>query len=160
MTTLTDLLTDLKTLDPDLPLVFATDEGEIGGGYHVTELKRAHINSIDCGGRLSDWVETNLQLLDGTDRNHMKVGKFIGIASRSIDLVDGLSDGPLSFEYSPSNIGLRRYQASGITVQNDQITLRLSEDSAQCKPHAAFLTKSEGSNCCNSDPKSVSRGAN
>lgn len=160
MTTLTDLVTDLRTCDPDLPLVFTTNDGEIGGGYHVTELKRAQIQSVDCGGRLSDWIETNLQLLDGTDRDHMKVGKFINIANRSISAVDGLSEGPLSFEYSPSNIGLRRYHASQIIVNSDQITLFLSEDNAQCKPFSENLVENDGSNCCNPSPKSASCCAN
>ncbi len=155
MTTLSDLITDLKTLDPDLPLVFATDAGEIGGGYHVTELKRSQINSIDCGGNLSNWTETNLQLLDGTGRSHMKVGKFVTIAERSIAAIQGLSNGPLSFEYSPKNIGLHRYQAAEITVHQDKIQLTLTEDRASCKPNLNFTERDAptSSGCCGSSEK-------
>ncbi len=147
MTTLTDLLTDLKTLDPDLPLVFATNAGEIGGGYHVTELKRAEINSIDCGGTLSAWVETNLQLLDGSGRDHMKVGKFIAIAERSLAAVDGLAEGQLAFEYSPENIGLHRYSAAEIRSLPDKVLLHLSEDRAACKPSLTRMAN-QPSACC------------
>ena len=147
MTTLNDLITDLKTLDPDLPLVFATDAGEIGGGYHVTELKRATINSIDCGGNLSEWVETNLQLLDGSEREHMKLGKFIAIANQSMAKINGLADSPLSFEYSPGNIGLHRYAAEWINAGSDTVTVRLKEDRAKCKPAVRFQ-ETTGANCC------------
>ncbi len=141
MTTLNDLVVDLKTLNPDLPLVFETDEGEIGGGYHVTELKHAQIHSIDCGGNLSDWIETNLQLLDGNDQTHMAVGRFLKIAALSMGKIDGLGTGQLSFEYGPKNIGLRRFYAAEIVPKSKKITIKLQEDIAKCKPNlAATLT--------------------
>lgn len=155
MPTLNDLITDLKTLDPALPLVFATDDGEIGGGYHVTELKRADIHSIDCGGNLSSWSETNLQLLDGTGRDHMAVGKFISIAEHSMAKIDALSDGPLSFEYSPQNIGLHRYEAHEISIHQHKVQLHLTEDRAHCKPAMKVIgdAPTTGSGCCGSAQK-------
>ncbi len=143
MTTLDDLVTDLSNTNPDLPLVFVTNEGEIGGGYHVTELKRADIHSIDCGGRISAWRETLLQLLDGNDREHMKVGKFIAIAGRSKSLVPGLSEGQLAFEYGPGNRGMRRYESYHLVTSPSRTELHLEETHAMCKPREMAST-----GCC------------
>ena len=46
--------------------VFRSNKGNIGGEHHVTELKQASINSMDCSGRSDQWIETIVQLLDGT----------------------------------------------------------------------------------------------
>ena len=85
-------------------LIFRSDEGDIGGGYHVTELKQASINSIDCGGRTDEWTETVLQLLDGSGDTPMSIEKFVAIVRRSEVALPGLSDAPLYFEFGHVNL--------------------------------------------------------
>lgn len=46
--------------------VFRSNKGNLDGEHHITELKHASINSMDCGGRPDQWIETIVQLLDGT----------------------------------------------------------------------------------------------
>ena len=84
MTTARELIAALEALDPDAALGFATDTGEIGGRYHITELKLSEIRSIDCGGRESRWSEAAMQLLDGHGAGWMAAGKVVAILKRSV----------------------------------------------------------------------------
>jgi hypothetical protein len=137
-TTLLALTADLDQAAPDQPLIFVTDEGDIGPGYHVTELKHLAVNSIDCGGQRSSWDEAQLQLLDGRDGTHMSVGKFVTIAQRSMAAVGGLGEVPLSVEYAPQNQGLHRYHIGKTTPASDGLRLSLLPDAALCKPASKF----------------------
>ena len=112
--TLSKLIDALETSDPGALLVFDTPDGSAGNGYHVTELKRATISSIDCGVQLDDWTETQIQILDGSLGHRMETGKFVKIAKTSIAALPGLDNAPLTFEFSPRNKGLSRFQIQGI----------------------------------------------
>jgi len=148
LTTLNDLLNVLKSQEADLPLVFATVDGEIGGGYHVTELKQASITSIDCGGNIEDWRETHVQLLDGKTGDHMSAGKFAAIAETSMTKLHHLGDEPLFFEFALKNAGLRRFQVSSLRPDAAKLSVLLSEGHAMCKPAAASGVSANSTGCC------------
>lgn len=135
-TTLASLAEVLETHAPDAPLIFATTEGEIGAGYHVTELKRAEIESIDCGGRVDRWRETHLQLLDGAGEAPMPVGRFLAIARQSVAAIDGLGAAPLRVEFAPANAGLRLHRIAGVEAKAGRVRVALAEERALCKPAA------------------------
>lgn len=145
VTTLNDVLAALQGVD--LPLVFETDEGAIGAGYHVTELKQVSIKSIDCGGNVDDWRETHVQLLDGQDGEHMRTGKFAAIADKSMSKLRHLGEEPVFFELGLKNKGLRRYQIDGLTQSANGVRVHLNEGRAMCKPAAAARTTVAVS-CC------------
>lgn len=151
LTTLNDVLVLLKCQEKDLPLVFATKEGEIGGGYHVAELKQHTITSIDCGGNIDEWRETHVQLLDGQLGDHMSTSKFAAIADKSIAKVRHLGDTPLYFEFGLRNEGLRRYQITSLTPEAATVRVMLSEGRALCKPAAAAKPSNVSSGCCGAE---------
>lgn len=132
--TLEELLASTSALPADLPLVFATDDGPVGAGYHVTELKLANVVSIDCGARTSAWSESVLQLLDGQGRGHMPVGKFSAILAQSLRKVDGLGASPAFVEFGHRNAGMQIFQPTEPELGGDAVTLRLKPVRAQCKP--------------------------
>ncbi|MEM9197555.1 MAG: DUF6428 family protein [Pseudomonadota bacterium] len=139
------LLDSLKTLPSQMPISFATEAGAAGWGYHVTELKQAKITSIDCGGRVAEWVEASLQILDGEgDRDRaMQVGKLAGILSHSIATVTGLGTADLQVEFSLGNTGMQIFQPGTPRREGDTVLIELSSSQAQCKPASAFKPK-----CC------------
>lgn len=145
--TLDDLLAATRTLPPELPLVFATDDGPIGSGYHVTELKLAQIVSIDCGARTSSWSETVLQLLDGQGRSHMPVGKFAGILAQSVRKVDGLGASPAFVEFGHLNAGMQIFQPKAPEMTEGAVTLRLEPVRAHCKPALEATTAARDGGC-------------
>jgi len=132
--TLDDLLVAAQALPPERPLVFVTDDGPIGPGYHVTELKLARIVSIDCGARTSSWSETVLQLLDAQGRLHMPVSKFASILAQSVRKVDGLGASPAFVEFGHHNAGMQIFQPEEPELIDGEVVLRLHPVRAQCKP--------------------------
>ncbi|MDH3264443.1 MAG: DUF6428 family protein [Paracoccaceae bacterium] len=153
--TLSDLVGWLKSQDAARKLVFASAEGDIGAGFHVTELKHLRIDGIDCGARLASWTESLLQLLDGDGRQHMSVGTFARIAMQSVGKVPSLGEAPLFVEYAPKNNGLRRYRVASVEALEDRVQVHLSEDRALCKPAANGFAASPSGCCDASSAKST-----
>lgn len=145
--TLTDLLTALADAPQEAALVFVTSKGEIGTGYHVTELRHAEITGIDCGGVVSRWGEAILQLLDGGGRDHMAVGKFLAIAAKSITQVPELSAAPLRVEFAHGNAGMSIYALGEVAVVRGRAMVTLTPERALCKP-AVRAFGPEAAHCC------------
>src|SRR5882762_1992215 len=53
----------------------------VHSGYHLTELKAASFETVDCGGRTNRWQETIVQLWvpSDPDDEYMPVAKFMRI---------------------------------------------------------------------------------
>ena len=47
-----------------LDLEFTVSGRRISGSYHITEIKSARIESVDCGGTQNRWTEVVFQLLE------------------------------------------------------------------------------------------------
>jgi hypothetical protein len=134
--TLQELVDTLAGYDPAAALTFETEAGPIGDGYHITELKRADIASIDCMGRLDAWRETVMQVLDGAEGAPMRLGVFSKIAAKSKTALPDLFNSPLFVEFAPHNQGLGRYRIGEIAVADGRVSVRLAKDRAVCKPAA------------------------
>lgn len=134
MATAGEMLRALETLEPDTPVGFATEAGEIGGDYHITELKLADIRSVDCGGRESHWREAALQLLDGNGEGWMSAAKMASILRRCVSALPDLSTVPLSIEFSHGNIGLGRFTPGLLRTEGNRTVVPLMNGAAQCKP--------------------------
>lgn len=144
---LTDLQSRLADAPADAALVFATPKGDIGGGYHVTELRHADVTAIDCAARVETWTEATMQLLDGNDGYHLRVGRFRDILEKSLTTVDGLGAATLRVEFANANQGLGLYRVAGIEGQGGRVLVTLDDDRAVCRPGlAAALAGKPG--CC------------
>ncbi len=146
--TLEAFLTLLASVPQDVPLVFETDDGVIGDGYHVTEFKLARITGIDCGARQAQWSEATLQLLDGAGGGHMAAGKFAAIARQSIDRIPDLATVPLQVEFAHGNRGMRIHDLSRPEVRGDAVRVRLGEKRSICKPVMEAPVQRQGAGCC------------
>lgn len=131
---LDSLLENLKTAPAQAALVFTSDAGDIGTGYHVTEFKLAQVTGIDCGGRVNEWQESAVQLLDGSGGSHMAVSKFTDILEQSIARVEGLGTAEAHVEFSPNNTGLRTYHLKTPQIKGDSVFIQLQAAGAVCKP--------------------------
>lgn len=150
--TLNELAERLRLVEGDLPLVFTTQDGDIGPGYHVTEFKHARISGIDCGGRTSDWTEAAFQLLDGGGGEHMSVGRFSGILATSLDRLSGLGDAPVHVEFSHDNIGLETFGVGAPEVVDGRVSLPLERTRAVCKPMQSAMSFGGAGDCCSAKP--------
>ncbi|MEP4339791.1 MAG: DUF6428 family protein, partial [Roseobacter sp.] len=134
MITFAELLTRLQRQDPIKPLVFTTEDGEIGAGYHVTELRHSVSKGIDCGGNVETWEDAKLQLLDGRGSEHMTVGKFNDIIEKSLSTVPELRNAPLLVEFGHSNERLTIMSLHGPEISDAAVVLSLDDARAVCKP--------------------------
>lgn len=141
----------LKGLPQDAPLVFFTDAGTIGSGYHVTEWKLAQINSIDCGGKTDAWVEASLQLLDEDGGAFMTVAKFRGILAASIKALPALAEAPFSVEFAHGNIGKSIFDAGTPELQGEQVRVHLRPAQAECKELSRWVGAMAGASGCAPD---------
>lgn len=145
--TLDALLIPLTEAPAEARVQFRTPQGEIGAGAHLTELKLAQVSSIDCGGRLSDWTEAQLQLLDSQTGTPLTAGKIADILHRSAQALPGLLTAALSIEAAPGNHGLRRYRIGSVQATGAQIVVDLAPEHAQCKP-----AQQASLSCCGAGP--------
>ena len=128
--------------NPESPLVFSLGEQTIHPGYHVTEIKHAAINSLDCGNGKDQWDEIVVQLLDGNPNfkgGHMNCAKFVEIVSKAVESTP-YDESTLTFiEFSPDNSGLRKLAISAIEPREDRVVIWLSNPPAVCKPFQRAL---------------------
>ena len=129
-----DLIARLDTANAEAALIFVTEKGPIGAGYHVTEVKLASVESLDCVARRSRWTEAQIQLLDGNGQDYMTVGKFTGILRKAITELEGLGDTQLKFEFSNGNKGLHILEPGDPVATEGTVSLPLGDINAACKP--------------------------
>ncbi|MEM6890927.1 MAG: DUF6428 family protein [Pseudomonadota bacterium] len=148
MKTLSGLLHDIQLQDAALPLIFETKDGEVSPGYHVTELAHFSAKGIDCGGNTDTWQEARLQLLDGQGSDHMTVGKFKSIVSRSLSVMPELGQAPLKVEFGHDNTDLQVTTLSSTEHRGDRVVIGLGKMRAVCKPAERASKKVGGSSQC------------
>jgi hypothetical protein len=92
---------------PDKQLVFVNLDGDtIHGGYHLTEIKAAKFETVDCGGEKNRWNETIMQLwvpADEPNQDFMTAGKFLAIYERVSRMIDVDPAAEIRFEYGDEN---------------------------------------------------------
>ena len=149
-TTLASLIDALKPHGNAL-LCFSYDGRTTAPGYHVTEVKRALLGSLDCGGNQESWSEVIIQLWDvDGDGNRMTVGKFLAII-RKVQREVGLEDGaPVIFEVGHDSAAMRIYAGRSVQVTNDGVVVVLAPRHASCKPRDRWLESeiAPRSGCC------------
>lgn len=146
--TLNGFLKALETAMPEAGVVFATEDGPVGAGYHITELKHARIESIDCAGRQSSWDEVAVQMLDVFGDVPMPVDRLRAILSRSRAAIPALGEAPVHIEFGHRNKSLSRYDIAGLSIDGHLVKVSLVRAHATCKPAAAPAEPGTTTRCC------------
>src|SRR5438132_8416789 len=90
----------------DKELMFANADGQsIHPGYHLTEIKAASFETVDCGGKTNRWNETVLQLWvpEDAEDTYMKSDKFLSIYDKVRRLVPLDERAEIRIEYGDEN---------------------------------------------------------
>ncbi len=90
---------------PNNQLVFLDFKGHaVQCGYHLTELKAASFETVDCGGQTNSWQETIVQLWVPPDPTnvYMTAAKFLKIFRKCDARVAGTASNYLQSARSPS----------------------------------------------------------
>ena len=144
--TIRDLSQALEAAPADARVRFETEIAQAKPGYHVTELRLAQVQSIDCMGNRRDEQQGHLQILDGGFGAAMQAGKLKAILQKSTNALPDLLDAPLVVEFSPENNALGLYSLGAVTHSSADVAITLNAAKAQCRP--AVKAKTEGRECC------------
>ena len=131
-------------------LIFLNNEGtSIYPGYHLTEVKAARFDAVDCGGQKNNWNETIVQLwvpTDETDQTFMTAEKFLGIYDKVSRMIDVDSAAEIRVEYGDENFFPYNYYVDSISETGESIRVTLCPPKTTCK---ARDRRQLGAACCN-----------
>jgi hypothetical protein len=91
-------------------LLFVDIAGHVvHSGYHLTEIKAANFETVDCGGQVNHWRETILQLWapQDADGSYMSTGKVLKIFDKVGGLVPLDGQAEVRVEYGDENFSRR-----------------------------------------------------
>ena len=134
---------------PAKQLVFTNSDGTmIHGGYHLTELKAASFDTVDCGAQKNRWNETIVQLWVPEDEENgefMTAAKFLSIYDKVARLIPLDSTAEIRFEYGDENFPPSNYHVEMITGNEAELRVQLRLPQATCK---ARDRREAGAACC------------
>src|SRR6187401_835172 len=108
----------------------------IHGGYHLTELKAASFDTVDCGAQKNRWNETIVQLWVPEDEENgefMTAAKFLSIYDKVARLIPLDSTAEIRFEYGDENFPPSNYHVEMITGNEAELRVQLRLPQATCK---------------------------
>ena len=121
----------------DKQLIFANDNGSsIHSGYHLTELKAATFDTVDCGAQKNNWNETIVQLwvpASETDETFMTAGKFLSIYDKVSQMIEIDPTAEIRFEYGAKNFFPSNYHVDSITEDQESIRVAFRPPETTCK---------------------------
>lgn len=135
--------------NPTALLQFEIEEGIfIEPTYHITEIKNAKIESVDCGGNPESYNHTIVQLWINPEeklRKSWTAKKALNI----IELVDKVTpiDGQaeLFFEYGALDTRTSHYSINTLMIEKQTLKVQLYTKATVCKPS---LAAAGTSTCC------------
>jgi uncharacterized protein DUF6428 len=143
-----DFIAQLRRV-PDKPLLFVNADGDaIHTGYHLTEIKAAKFDTVDCGGEKNHWNETIMQLwipAGEISEEFMTAGKFLSIYEKVSCMIDVDPSAEVRFEYGDENFFSSNYNVDSITEEIDALRVELRPPQTTCK---ARDRRAAGASCC------------
>lgn len=130
-------------------LVFTNSDGAmVHGGYHLTELKAASFDTVDCGAQKNQWNETIVQLWVPEDEENgewMTAAKFLSIYDRVARLIPLDPTAEIRFEYGDKNFPPSNYHVENISETAAEFRVQLRLPQTTCK---ARDRRQSGEVCC------------
>jgi hypothetical protein len=131
-------------------VLFVDEEGTaIHGGYHLTELKAASFDTVDCGGQKNRWNETLVQLWvpeEEESDEFMTADKFLSIYDRVSGMIALDPESEIRFEYGDENFSPSNYHVAKVTEIAETIRVELRPPQATCK--ARDRREAGAASCC------------
>ena len=121
---------------PENQLVFVDGNGHaVHTGYHLTELKAASLDTVDCGGQANQWQETIVQLWvpANPDNDYMSANKFLKIFDKVGGMIPLNFNAAIRVEYGDKNFFQSTYDVRSITHAEDVTRVLLQAPQTTCK---------------------------
>lgn len=139
---------DLLRASSEHDLVFVNSEDiAIHPGYHLTEVKAASYDTVDCGNQKNRWSETILQLWvpEETDKEYMKAGKFMRIFDSVRASIPLQEDAEVRIEYGDENFFPSIYSVAAISKNGNALNVLLEPPGTTCKARDRAV---DAETCC------------
>src|SRR5881397_3997716 len=121
---------------PSNQLIFADLDGRaVHSGYHLTELKAAQFETVDCGGQTNRWQETIVQLWVPTDADdeYMTAAKFLKIFEKVRGMIPLNLDAEIRVEYGDENFFPSTYHMRSVTRHENATHVLLEPPATTCR---------------------------
>jgi Family of unknown function (DUF6428) len=143
---------------PNNQLIFADLAGHtVRSGYHLTELKAASFDTVDCGGEANQWQETIVQLWVPSEpgKDCMTAKKFMKIFDKVQEMIPLSVDTEIRVEYGDENFFPSTYQVGSVTRDRDATRVLLESPATTCKARGgrAAIPRTADS-CCTATTQS------
>jgi Family of unknown function (DUF6428) len=132
-------------------LTFVDLDGHaVHSDYHLTELKAASFETVDCGGQANRWQETILQLWapPGADCDYMMVAKFLKIFDQVRGMIPLDPDAEIRVEYGDHNFFPSTYRVRSVTHNRHTTRVLLEPPETTCKARDRRITAHEITDGC------------
>ena len=134
---------------PAKRLVFTNSDGAtIPGVYHLTELKAASFDTVDCGAQKNQWNETIAQLWvpeEEENGERMTAAKFLSIYDKVARLISLDVTAEIRFEYGDENFPPSDYHVEKISENEAELRVQLRLPQTTCKVRER---RGSGAGCC------------
>ena len=132
----------------DRPLLFEYKSGEVvQGGYHVTEIKNASYETIDCGNSLHTWKEVVVQVWVPEEASAedpwMPTGKFLKIWNVVDKRLALYRDAEIRIEFGDASNLTSIYHVDGFAATEDGLVAQLAPPRTMCKPREILIEPNE-----------------
>jgi hypothetical protein len=130
-----EFISRLRTL-PNNQLIFADRDGHtVHTGYHLTELKAASFETVDCGGQTNRWQETIVQLWvpPHAGGEYMTAAKFLKIFEKVRGMIPLNLDTEVRIEYGDENFVPSAYRVRSVTRNRDTTRVLVEPPETTCK---------------------------
>jgi hypothetical protein len=136
---------------PDNQLIFLDLDGHaIHSGYHLTELKAATFETVDCGGQTNRWPETVVQLWvpANVESDYMTATKFLNIFDKVRGMIPLDLDAEIRVEYGDENFFPSTYHVRAVTDDQDTTCVLLEPSATTCKARDRRAAGAHLQVCC------------
>jgi hypothetical protein len=121
---------------PQNQLIFTDLDGHaVHKGYHLTELKSASYDTVDCGGQVNRWQETIVQLWVPPEPadDRMTAAKFLKIFDKVQSMIPLNFDGEIRVEYGDDNFFPSTYHVRSVSRSENATHVLLQPPLTTCK---------------------------
>jgi hypothetical protein len=135
---------------PENHLMFVDRHGHaVRSGYHLTELKAALFQTVDCGGHTNRWRETvvHLWVPANADDHYMTAAKFLKIFDKVCSMMPVDLGAEIRVEYGDENIFPSMHHVRSVTRDNTVTRVLLEPPRTTCKVRDRRLPSATDS-CC------------
>jgi hypothetical protein len=143
---------------PNSPLIFVDLAGHtVHSGYHLTELKAAAFDTVDCGGQVNRWQETVVQLWvrGEADGDYMTAGKFLKIFDKVRGMIPLNVDTEIRVEYGDENFFPSTYHVRSVTRDRHATRVLLEPPATTCKARdRSAANQQTADSCCHATTQS------